>query len=161
MLLSFAQFEREVTGERICDKIAASKKKGMWMGGPVPLGYEVKERKLLINEPVAEKVRYIFQRYADLWEEVQQQIDANRINRKSGRNARAPSLLAGVIQRLIKLFEDRHAISSLVPSSDAKTMASVFDRADRAAERLKISTFQRRTMVAALVQRVQIQDDEI
>src|SRR5262249_7088317 len=50
MLLSFAQFEREVTGERIRDKIAASKKKGMWMGGMVPLGYNVKDRKLVVNE---------------------------------------------------------------------------------------------------------------
>jgi DNA invertase Pin-like site-specific DNA recombinase len=49
MLLSFAQFEREVTGERIRDKIAASKRKGLWMGGPVPLGYEVKDRKLLVK----------------------------------------------------------------------------------------------------------------
>ena len=48
VLLSFAQFEREVAGERIRDKVAASKKKGMWMGGPVPLGYAVKERKLVI-----------------------------------------------------------------------------------------------------------------
>src|SRR5206468_12097210 len=48
MLLSFAQFEREVTGERIRDKIAASKKKGMWMGGNVPLGYDVKDRKLIV-----------------------------------------------------------------------------------------------------------------
>ena len=50
MLLSFAQFEREVTGERIRDKIAASKRKGMWMGGNVPLGYDVQDRKLVINE---------------------------------------------------------------------------------------------------------------
>jgi site-specific DNA recombinase len=50
VLLSFAQFEREVTGERIRDKIAASKKKGMWMGGTPPLGYDVKDRKLLVNE---------------------------------------------------------------------------------------------------------------
>ena len=50
VLLSFAQFEREVTGERIRDKIAASKKKGMWMGGFVPLGYNVKDRKLVIND---------------------------------------------------------------------------------------------------------------
>jgi site-specific DNA recombinase len=48
-LLSFAQFEREVTGERIRDKIAASKKKGMWMGGPVPLGYDLEARKLVPN----------------------------------------------------------------------------------------------------------------
>ena len=66
VLLSFAQFEREVTGERIRDKIAASKKKGIWMGGPVPLGYEVKERKLLINEAEAATIRNIFKRYADL-----------------------------------------------------------------------------------------------
>ena len=60
VLLSFAQFEREVTGERIRDKIAASKKKGMWMGGPVPLGYDVKDRRLIINEGEAETVRLIF-----------------------------------------------------------------------------------------------------
>lgn len=66
VLLSFAQFEREVTGERIRDKIAASKKKGMWMGGPVPLGYEVKDRKLVINEKEAATVRHIFSRYAEL-----------------------------------------------------------------------------------------------
>ena len=66
MLLSFAQFEREVTGERICDKIAASKRKGMWMGGTVPLGYDVMDRKLMVNEAEAETVRYIFRRYLAL-----------------------------------------------------------------------------------------------
>jgi DNA invertase Pin-like site-specific DNA recombinase len=66
MLLSFAQFEREVTGERIRDKIAASKKKGLWMGGPVPLGYEVRERKLVVNEGEAEQVRHIMRRYLAL-----------------------------------------------------------------------------------------------
>jgi hypothetical protein len=50
MLLSFAQFEREVAGERIRDKIAASKRKGLWMGGTVPLGYDVRDRKLVVNE---------------------------------------------------------------------------------------------------------------
>ncbi|RVQ67537.1 recombinase family protein [Croceicoccus ponticola] len=63
MLLSFAQFEREVTGERIRDKIAASKRKGMWMGGPVPLGYSVENRKLVENETEAKLVRHIIQRY--------------------------------------------------------------------------------------------------
>jgi site-specific DNA recombinase len=66
MLLSFAQFEREVTGERIRDKIAASKKKGMWMGGLPPLGYDVKDRKLVINEREAATVRHIYRRYAEL-----------------------------------------------------------------------------------------------
>jgi DNA invertase Pin-like site-specific DNA recombinase len=66
VLLSFAQFEREVTGERIRDKIAASKAKGMWMGGSPPIGYDVKERKLVVNKPEAETVRHIFRRYVAL-----------------------------------------------------------------------------------------------
>ena len=66
VLLSFAQFEREVTGERIRDKIAASKQKGMWMGGTTPLGYDVRERRLVINEAEAETVRLIYQLYLEL-----------------------------------------------------------------------------------------------
>lgn len=66
VLLSFAQFEREVTGERIRDKIAASKKKGMWMGGVVPLGYDVKHRKLEVNPLEATDVRKIFRLYLKL-----------------------------------------------------------------------------------------------
>jgi site-specific DNA recombinase len=66
MLLSFAQFEREIAGERIRDKIAASKAKGMWMGGNVPLGYDIKDRKLVVNEAEAATVRMIFRRYAEL-----------------------------------------------------------------------------------------------
>ena len=65
VLLSFAQFEREVTAERIRDKITASKKKGMWMGGPAPLGYDVQDRKLIINEPEAETVRMIYRLYLE------------------------------------------------------------------------------------------------
>jgi site-specific DNA recombinase len=65
VLLSFAQFEREVTGERIRDKIAASKKKGMWMGGVVPLGYWVEDRALRIVEDHAEIVRSLFRRYLE------------------------------------------------------------------------------------------------
>src|SRR5947207_4739064 len=66
VLLSFAQFEREVTGERIRDKIAASKKKGLWVGGVVPFGYEVRDRKLIVVEEEAATVRLIFSRYLDL-----------------------------------------------------------------------------------------------
>ncbi|MGK2911820.1 MAG: recombinase family protein [Sphingobium sp.] len=66
VLLSFAQFEREVTGERIRDKIAASKKKGMWMGGPVPLGYAVQDRALVIAPDDAPTVIHIFERYLAL-----------------------------------------------------------------------------------------------
>lgn len=66
MLLSFAQFEREIAGERIRDKIAASKAKGMWMGGNVPLGYDAVDTKLVINESEAETVRVIFQLYLEV-----------------------------------------------------------------------------------------------
>ena len=63
VLLSFAQFEREVTGERIRDKIAASKRKGMWMGGMVPLGYDLEDRHLVVNPEEVKKVRAIFEAY--------------------------------------------------------------------------------------------------
>jgi DNA invertase Pin-like site-specific DNA recombinase len=65
VLLSFAQFEREVTAERIRDKIAASKKKGLWMGGPPPLGYDVRDRKLVVNTAEAEIVRTLFRLYLE------------------------------------------------------------------------------------------------
>jgi len=63
ILLSFAQFERELAGERIRDKFAASRRKGMWMGGTIPLGYDVKDRKLVVNEDEADRVRLIFRQY--------------------------------------------------------------------------------------------------
>ena len=66
VLLSFAQFEREVTGERIRDKIAASKRKGIWMGGTVPFGYDIKDRQLVVNDTEAETVRRVFDRYLEL-----------------------------------------------------------------------------------------------
>ena len=66
VLLSFAQFEREIAGERIRDKFAASRRKGMWMGGTIPLGYDVRDRKLIVNEAEAETVRLIFGRYLAL-----------------------------------------------------------------------------------------------
>jgi hypothetical protein len=66
VLLSFAQFEREVTGERIRDKIAASKRKGMWMGGNPPLGYDVKDKQLVINQAEAETVRKLFSAYLEV-----------------------------------------------------------------------------------------------
>ena len=66
VLLSFAQFEREVTSERIRDKIAASKRKGLWVGGPLPLGYQMKDGKIAVVADEAERVRLIFRRYLEL-----------------------------------------------------------------------------------------------
>src|SRR5437588_2340231 len=66
VLLSFAQFEREVTSERIRDKITASKRKGLWVGGPLPLGYHMKDDKIAVVEDEAERVRLIYRRYLEL-----------------------------------------------------------------------------------------------
>jgi site-specific DNA recombinase len=66
VLLSFAQFERELSSERVRDKVAASRRKGKWTGGTVPLGYDAKDKKLVINKAEAETVRYIFQRYLEV-----------------------------------------------------------------------------------------------
>jgi len=87
VLLSFAQFEREVTGERIRDKIAASKKKGMWMGGTVPPGYSVKDRSLIVDEEEAEIVRSIYRLYCDI-ESVKllkEELDRQKVMKKPTR----------------------------------------------------------------------------
>ncbi len=85
VLLSFAQFEREVTGERIRDKIAASKRKGMWMGGHVPLGYDLVDRKLVANPVEAETIHLIFTRYLALGSVrlLKEDIDARGIRSKT------------------------------------------------------------------------------
>src|SRR6266550_280440 len=89
VLLSFAQFEREVIGERIRDKIAASKKKGMWMGGVPPLGYRAQDGKLIIVESEAETVRFVFRRYAELGSVrlLKDELDAHNIQSKSRTSA--------------------------------------------------------------------------
>ncbi len=89
VLLSFAQFEREVTGERIRDKVAASKRKGMWMGGVVPLGYETRERKLIVNEAEAGTVRLIFERYLELGSlgDLAAELDRRQIRSKRRQSA--------------------------------------------------------------------------
>ena len=109
VLLSFAQFEREVTGERIRDKIAASKKKGMWMGGFAPLGYDAKDRKLVINKDEAESVRYIFRRYLELGSvyKLKAELDAKRITSKrrlsaSGKAWGGRPIAAGALYQLLQ-----------------------------------------------------------
>jgi site-specific DNA recombinase len=109
VLLSFAQFEREVTGERIRDKIAASKKKGIWMGGVVPLGYRVENRKLLIDEDEVGMVRLIFQRYLELGSlpALQRDLSEKRIltrirNLSSGRSIGGVALTNGPLSYILK-----------------------------------------------------------
>jgi DNA invertase Pin-like site-specific DNA recombinase len=95
MLLSFAQFEREIAGERIRDKIAASKAKGMWMGGTVPLGYDVKHRKLVVNQVEAETVHMMFRRYAELGSVTLLQEELNQKGIRSKRREVAGGRVAG------------------------------------------------------------------
>ena len=109
VLLSFAQFEREVSGERIRDKVAASKKKGMWMGGPVPLGYAVKDRNLVIVSDEAEIVRKMFARYLEirsvqlLQRELEQQGVRSRVRLlQDGRNLGGAVLGRGAISHMLK-----------------------------------------------------------
>src|SRR5512141_5265 len=83
VLLSFAQFEREVTAERIRDKVAASKRKGLWVGGMVPLGYRLKDGRLYIVEKEAEQVRTIFRRYLELGSVNRLVVDLRRRNFRS------------------------------------------------------------------------------
>src|SRR5437764_35085 len=109
VLFSFAQFEREVTGERIRDKIAASKKKGMWMGGMPPLGYRASDHKLIVVESEAETVRHIFRRYAALGSVrlLQQELEAQGIRSKcwtstTGRRWGGKPIVRGALYRMLQ-----------------------------------------------------------
>ena len=122
MLLSFAQFEREVTGERIRDKIAASKRKGMWMGGPVPLGYQVANRKLLVHEDEAQLVRHIMQRYLQVGSvvELADELNAQGYRTKVQKNASGPHRGGCMFRRgtLYHLLANRIYIGDLVHKGD-------------------------------------------
>ncbi len=118
ILFSFAQFEREVIGERIRDKIAASKKKGMWMGGVPPLGYECADRKLVINESDAAQVRHIFNRFIELGSitelviELQEQgYHTKSYTSKAGRLSRGNIMDKGY---LYKMLQNRAYIGEIV-----------------------------------------------
>src|SRR5437867_6263550 len=109
VLLSFAQFEREVTGERIRDKIAASKKKGMWMGGIVPLGYDRKDRQLIVLPEEAERVRTIYRLYLEcksvrsLRAELdRREIRSKRTTSQGGRTSSGTSFSRGALYTILK-----------------------------------------------------------
>lgn len=114
VLLSFAQFEREVTGERIRDKIAASKKKGMWMGGFVPLGYDLENRKLLINAKEAQTVQYIYRRYLEfgcvrlLKEDLDRQGIHSKVRKQKGGCSFSRGILYKILSNPIYIGQIRH-----------------------------------------------------
>ncbi|CAM4200311.1 recombinase family protein [Palleronia rufa] len=130
ILLSFAQFEREVTAERIRDKVAASRKKGMWMGGYVPLGYDVVDRKLLVNENEAAQVRRIFERFVELGSAT---ILARELRREEARNKQGTLIDKGYLYRLLKnrvyRGEAVHKGTAYPGEHDAIIDADLWDRA--------------------------------
>ncbi len=99
ILLSFAQFEREVIGERIRDKVAASRKRGIWMGGYVPLGYDVQDRKLVVNDAEAASVRRIFERFVELGSAT---VLARELRREGFRSKQGTLIDKGYLYRLLK-----------------------------------------------------------
>ena len=99
LLLSFAQFEREVIGERIRDKVAASRKRGIWMGGYVPLGYDVQDRKLVVNDAEAASVRRIFERFVELGSAT---VLARELRLEGFRNKQGTLIDKGYLYRLLK-----------------------------------------------------------
>ena len=98
ILLSFAQFEREVIGERIRDKVAASRKRGIWMGGYVPLGYDVQDRKLVVNDAEAASLRRIFERFIELGSAT---VVARELRRDGFRNKQGTLIDKGYLYRLL------------------------------------------------------------
>lgn len=98
ILLNFAQFEREVIGERIRDKVGASRKRGIWMGGYVPLGYDVQERKLMVNDYEAASVRSIFERFVELGSAT---VQARELRRDGFCNKQGTLIDKGCLYRLL------------------------------------------------------------
>ncbi|HEY2392375.1 MAG TPA: recombinase family protein [Candidatus Angelobacter sp.] len=139
VLLSFAQFEREVTGERIRDKIAASKRKGMWMGGTIPVGYELRDRKLYVNAPEAAHVKKVFQLYLELGcvaklkarldrDGIKSKIRISRTGRKSGGRVYSRGALYCLLQNPIYLGKIPHRDSMYAGEHPAIIPQELWDK---------------------------------
>jgi site-specific DNA recombinase len=157
VLLSFAQFEREVIGERIRDKIAASKKKGMWMGGMVPLGYEIKEHKLVINQAEAKVVREIFREYLrqGCVRLLRQSLERRQIRTKERVDRKGHKTGGGGFSRgaLYQLLKNRLYIGQISHLGEhyEGQHEGIIDRCtwDRVAETLKANRLNRRARVSS------------
>lgn len=139
VLLSFAQFEREVTGERIRDKVAASKARGMWMGGLVPLGYEVRDRKLVLAPEDAAPVRLIFERYLELGSVlalaedlaaagVRSKARISRAGKSYGNVARSPGALYLMLRNQIYIGKICHKGTAYPGEHEAIIEPELFER---------------------------------
>lgn len=143
VLLSFAQFEREVTAERIRDKVAASKKKGMWMGGPVPLGYRLEDRKLYPEPVEADTVRYIFRRYLELGsgralvaeldgQGIRSKLRKTREGRAYGRQVISRGALYAILQNRLYVGEVTHRGESYPGQHEGIVDRALFEEVQRA-----------------------------
>ena len=139
VLLSFAQFEREVTAERIRDKIAASKAKGMWMGGVPPIGYRAEDRKLVVDPVQAETVRHIFTRYLELGSvrRLQAELDMrgirtpqriSRAGRRSGGCAFSKGKLYTMLSNPVYIGKTRHRAKIYAGQHEAIVDQATWDR---------------------------------
>jgi site-specific DNA recombinase len=139
VLLSFAQFEREVTGERIRDKIAASKRKGMWMGGIVPVGYDVRDHKLIVNADEAAQVRRLFRLYLELGcvAKLKAQLDRDGVKSKarlspsgmrSGGTSYSRGSLYCLLQNLIYLGKIQHRDATYAGEHEAIIPQELWDK---------------------------------
>ena len=153
VLLSFAQFEREVTGERIRDKIAASKRKGMWMGGTLPVGYDLCDRKLVVNAYEAAQVKRIFELYLELGcvsklkdclsrEGFKSKVRTVRSGEKAGGNSYARGALYCLLQNPIYIGKIRHRDAVYDGEHKAIIPEPLWSRVQ---ERLKTNGINRRT----------------
>lgn len=142
MLLSFAQFEREITGERIRDKVAASKRKGIWMGGAVPLGYRVEERALHVVEEQADFVRDLFRRYLEVGSAVRLKtvLDAENVRlpiriagtgKKTGGGLISRGHIYHILSNPIYVGRLRHKRQVHEGLHDAVVDQNIWDRAQR------------------------------
>jgi site-specific DNA recombinase len=153
VLLSFAQFEREVTGERIRDKIAASKRKGMWMGGTLPFGYDVCERKLMVNAHEAAQVKRIFELYLELGcvaklkdrldrEGLRSKVRRSHAGQKSGGRAYARGALYCLLQNPVYVGKVRHRDAIYAGEHEGIIPEQLWDKVQ---ERLRANCNTRRT----------------
>jgi site-specific DNA recombinase len=153
VLLSFAQFEREVTGERIRDKIAASKRKGMWMGGTLPLGYRVCDRKLVVDAQEAAQVKTIFELYLELGcvaklkdrldrEGLRSKVRRSHAGQKSGGRAYSRGALYCLLQNPVYVGKVRHRDAIYAGEHEGVIPEQLWDHVQ---ERLKANCKTRRT----------------
>jgi DNA invertase Pin-like site-specific DNA recombinase len=160
MLLSFAQFEREVIGERIRDKIAGSKRKGIWMGGTLPLGYRAHSRKLVVNPEEAQRVRQIFERYLELGSvrllkiELEQNaiVSGVRVSRKgnsSGGQQFSRGALYPLLSNPIYIGEIRHRKESHPGQHEAIVSRELWERVQQRLRERKVRSGEGRKTAAS------------